>query len=381
VTGDWLALSMDRMQAAQREVRLTLPPGQDVVFWTTLLERARLIPERLSFHVLLPASIGESEKIAVALDALIDLETTRHVVSISMGSTFPFFLLLTDRDGALTAVGDAFNGDDAYVVQTTDDAQYIASLADSFDRRFEEGLNEPDMFSVKNWLVEFPRLKDARSALSMLQRGRSKLDRAISRTLKAVPRRQFWIIKPNPAAWGMMDDDGQPFDYWLKYASMHLGWPHLATDFSRKKPATVETISRALKKSYPQVSDAIRVRATADSFIQSMHERDRVIAMDGWTSKQESPVHVYAWGKIAGPADQTKAAWPIARPVQWRELNLKVPVRIVRDCCDLRSATHPLHKLPADSFRALVEATESRAAKVSAPQLSLTLDLFANLDD
>jgi len=381
VTGDWLTLAMDRMQAAQREVRLTIPPGQHSVFWNTLLERARLIPDRLSFHVLLPATVEADEDLSTAINALIDLETTRHVVSVSVGRVFPFFLLITDRDGVMTTVGDAFNGDDATIVQTTDDPQYVSELADSFDRRFADGTNEPDLFALNEWLRAFPHKKDARSALSMLHRGQAKLDRAIQRSLKTLPRRQFWLIKPGPGAWGMQDDDGLSFDFWLKFASMHLGWPLLTRTFLKRSTLKLDDVKAALKKAYSEVHDADRVRATAHGFLHSMHERDRVIAMDGWTSKQDSPVRVYAWGKIAGSADQTKAAWPIARPVQWRELNLRIPVRIVRDCTGLQSATHPLHRLPADAFRTLVEATEARAAKVSAPQLSLTLDLFANLEE
>jgi hypothetical protein len=381
VTGDWLTLAMDRMQAAQREVRLTLPPGQHCVFWNTLLERARLIPDRLSFHVLLPATVEADEDLSTALNALIELESTRHVVSVSVGRVFPFFLLVTDRDGVMTTVGDAFNGDDATIVQTTDDSQYVAELVDSFDRRFADGINEPDLFALVEWLKSFPHKKDARSALSMMHRGQAKLDRSIQRSLKNLPRRQFWLIKPSPGAWGMEDDDGLSFDFWLKFASMHLGWPALASTFKKRGTVKLEEVKSALQKAYSEVHDAERVRATAQSFLHSMRERDRIIAMDGWTSKQDSVVNVFAWGKIAGAADKTKAAWPIARPVQWRELNLKIPVRIVRDCTGLQSATHPIHRLPADAFRSLVEATEARASKVSAPQLSLTLDLFANLED
>ncbi len=381
MNGDWLAQSMERVQASQREVRMTLPPGQHALFWNMLLERARLIQDRLTFHMLLPADPVENEGLSLALDALLELEQTRHVVSLSAGRPFPFFLLLTDRDAALAVVGDAFNGDDAPIVQSTDDIKRVTDFADSFDRRFDEGIREPDLAAWRTWLNEFPRRKDARSALSMLQRGRAKLERATRRSLKSLPKRRFWLIKPSPAAWGMEERDGLAFEFWLQHMSLHLGWPKLAASFSKSKTIDLATVKKALAKTYSGVEDAARVRATADQFLHVMHERDRIIAMDGWTPAQETPVHVYAWGKIAGEATQTEAAWPIARPVQWRELDLKIPVRVVRECTRLRSATYPLHRLPADAYRDLVTAAESRASKVSAPQLSLTLDLFANLDD
>ncbi|GBE30701.1 MAG TPA: hypothetical protein ENH10_01225 [Bacteroidetes bacterium] len=381
MTGDWLALAMERVQAAKREVRLTLPPGQHSVFWTTLLERARLIPNRLTFHILLPENPSDNDGLGPALDALPDLDLTRHVVSLSAGKPFPFFVLLTDRDAAMVTVGDAYNGDDITIVQTTDDVQYVADFVDSFDRRFADGVSEPDLFAWRDWLQVFPKRKEARSALSMLERGRKKLERTTRKTLGTLPRRRFWIIKPGAAAWGMEEKDGLPFEFWLKHFSMHLGWPGMAEFFHNNPNLPHGKLRAALKRGRINITDITRMRATAHSFLNTMHERDRVIAMDGWTSKQKMRVQIYAWGKVSGNADLVKAQWPLARPMQWRELDLRIPVRIVRECTGLKSATFPIHQVQSDAFRALMAATESRAANASAPQLSLTLDLFANKDN
>lgn len=381
VSGDWLAQAMQVVERARRDVRLTLPPGQHELFWSRLLERAELIPHRLTFHALLPATPLAGREVTRALAALFELESGRHTVSLAAADApFPWFLLISDRETALGAVGDAYDGDDAYFVQVIDESARVQDLAASFDRRFAAGIAEPDISAWRQWLGEFPRSKAARSAVSMLERGRKKLDRVARRTIRTLPKRGFWIVKPSPAAWGLSEHEGEPFARWLKRGTIHLGWPKLADLFHgefRRLPLRAFR-ERALKH-YPEIEDSVRVRAVARAFFDTLHERDRVIAMDGWTAKQEAPVLVHGWGGVQGPVElREDAPWPICRAVRWRTAGVELPIKLVREATGKLSATYPLHRLTPEAFRDLVDAVENRRRRGASPQLSLTLDLFAN---
>lgn len=382
--GDWMALALDVLENARREVRLSLPPGQAKVFWPRFLERVNLLPptNALTIHVLLPSDPLADPGLLLALDALAELNRGRHaVVTAATPTPFPWFVLIADSDRALAAVGDAYAGDDIFLVQPLHDSERIQDLRESFDRRFHGGERDPDFAAWADWVRHFPTRREARVATKQLARGQARVADLARRVLKHVPKRRYWLIKPSPGAWGMAEGDGLPFEEWLANTALHMGWPALADLFGPDTEPDPERLIRALAEHYPDVEDVVRVRAIARHMQRTMEPTDGVIAIDGWTSSQTSPVHVHAWGKVAGRMQRTKARWPWARPVRWRPASVEVPVERVRECLGLRAATYPLHQVSPEAFLALVEAVEARRENAAAPQLSLTLDLFPPSQD
>ncbi len=374
---DWMALAFERFQSASRSLRLTLPPGRHEVFWPRFVDLLRMKNRGLTVTLLLDPDPSRPEALRAALEALPELEAGEHEVSWSAAKGLPFFLAVVDDLWSLVVAGDPDSGEGVGYVRLTDDIEETAPLRFAFDRRAAEGIWGLDPSAWLEWLRHAPGRRRTGIPLAALHRGRERLERAVRRDLRRLPRRSCWLIKVRDSAYGLPEPPGgHHWLDWVREERMALGWPKLTGEVNPQRPPDRERFAKHFARHYPGLHDAERAYAALRHFIAGMLDGDRVAAMEGWTAKQTSPVRFHGWTRVAGPAAVTAdAAWPLGRPARWHKYGLDLPVNAVRQATGLQSATHPLHRLHPAAYRGLVALAEEVRRAHGDTQLLLEIAL------
>jgi hypothetical protein len=383
LSGDWMALAFERFQNATRSVRLTLPPGRDEQFWNRLVELAKLKDRRLSFSILLPSNPLESEKLAPALNSINELDKMGHELVWSANGSLPFSLFIVDDAWALVVVGDPDSKDESFYSRLTDDSEETRQLRKTFDNRFNKGSWGVNPESWMDWLENLNRNKATRNAISAFSRGDKNLNKISKKVFKQFPKRNYWIIKPHDSAYGIEEPPGiSHWAEWLKNRTVSMGWGELTRSFHQDNTLPEkEEFKQLVRKHYPWLRQFDRAYSTARHFVESFDPGDRIISMDGWTSRQDSPVRFHGWGRVDGSIEQDRSikGWTLARDASWYRYEIELPISVVKEVSGLNSCTYPIHSISGQKFKDMIEIAGEFLLADGQSQMSLELNSLDRL--
>ncbi len=371
-----MALAFARFQSASRSLRITLPPGQDDLFWSRLVELTEIRQRGLTIILLLDTDLTNPGRLLRALEALPELETNGHEVSWSAAPGLPYSLFVIDDLSALLVAGNPEEEEGSAYVRFTEETEEARALCEAFDRRAAEGFWGVDPAAWSLYIRQAAHKTTTRRAIAALKRNRVRLGKTVRRELKRLPRRSCWLIKSRDSAYGLPEPPGG--NHWLEWVQrqrLAVGWPNLAESLNLQKLPSRKSFTRLFRKEYPGISDADRAHATLRHFITEMLPGDRVAAVEGWTSTQVVPVRFHGWTRITGHAkmDEFTGTWKLVREAAWYRYELDLPVTAVRDATGLISATHPIHRLNIESFRRLLALAEEARRSLGDSQMLLDL--------
>ncbi len=376
---DWMALAFERFQSAVRTVRLTLPPGRHAEFWSRLLELAQLKRRGLVITVLIDDDLINEDAIRIALQTIPELDQCGHEISWVIAETLPYRLFIVDDAWALVVCGDPDDPNDGAFARLTDNADEATRLREAFDRRAGSGQWDVAPGSWLEWLDKAPHRPPTKSALAALHRHSYRLHRAVVRSLKQMPKRSCWLLKPRDSAYGIPEPPGgHQWLEWREHNLMALGWPLLVEPLGLPKMPSRRAFVSKFSSIYHHQQNTIRAYATIRHFVEDMRVGDRAVAVEGWTAHQNTPVRFHGWTHIEGAPEINRQAseWPLVRRADWRRYELDLPIEAVRAATGLESATYPLHKLETGAFRRLVALAEEVRRNKGDSQLLLDLALM-----
>lgn len=375
----WMSQALERLQSASRTIRLTLPPNEHELFWERFISIARVKTRGLSIILQLPKFSQEVEPVVTALKALKEIETTGHEVSWVAVDPLPFNLFIMDDQWALIICGDPDSQDNSCYVRLTENNDESKQLRDAFDLRSNQGTWGIDLDEWEEWLGKVGHAKDTAKAIGSIKRGDKKLQRIVYRKLKHISKRNFWIVKPRYSAYGQFSMESSTLWFeWLKKGCISIGWPDLAKEFLKEKIFSDKELAKsALEKL--DIKNQDRVLSVGRCFVNEMKQHDRFIVMDGWSSRQETPVRFYGWGRLEDGVliDETEdTSWPLIRPARIQRYEIDLPINAVRAVTGLNSATYPIHNIKGYLFRNMVDLSEEVIRSVGQSQMELELTLM-----
>ena len=190
---------------------------------------------------------------------------------------------------------------------------------------------------------------------------------------------------PRPDRRGRQGHPGAPdalhFGDWVRERLVALGYPAIAGHLAEKGLPKREVFRKWLADAYPTLRDLDRAYATSRAFVDRMHRGDRLVAIEGWTARQEQRVLFHGWARVEGSvelAGRSGHSWPLIRPAFWVHLEVLLRVDAVREATGLDSSTYPIHRIDGMAFRRLVELAEETWRSEGRSQLALELKLPNN---
>ncbi len=384
---DWMSQAFERFQSATRNVRLTLPPCRDSEFWIRMVELARIKQRGLTITVLIDSNPQKKNNVLQAVQSLNNLELNGHEVSWVAADTLPFSLFIVDDTWALLTVANPRNLDEVVYARLTEDLEETSNLRRLFDSQTSGGIWGIDPESWLDWLEHVPHKKVTRTALAAINRGQDKLAKAVKKSLKSLPKRSCWLVKPNESAYGISESEsgkyggsskGNHWFSWVEQEVLSLGWPLICDSLNLPNMPSKTAFKREFKRHYPDQKSLDRAFATIRHFLKDVIKGDRVAAMEGWTSTQSIPVKFFGWARIEGDAvrNDFSGDWPVGRKSKWYRFEVDLPVQAVRAATKLKSATYPIHSLDTFAFRRLVALAEEIRHNQYDSQLLLDLALL-----